>query len=35
VKGSGVDKPPPIDIKTLIDTMPDRVSLAGMAPVGK
>ncbi|HEX4301762.1 MAG TPA: hypothetical protein VHZ78_03155 [Rhizomicrobium sp.] len=35
VKGSGIDKPPPIDIKNLIDTMPDRISFAGMTPVGR
>ena len=35
VKGSGIDKPPPVDIKALIDTIPDRVSFGGMVPVGR
>jgi hypothetical protein len=35
VKGTGIDKPPPIDIKALIDNMPDRTTFAGMTPVGK
>ena len=35
VKGSGLDQAPPVDIKSLIDTMPDRVSFEGMVPVGR
>jgi hypothetical protein len=35
IKGSGIDHPPPVDIKNLIDTMPDRISFEGMTPVGK
>jgi hypothetical protein len=33
--GSGIDAPPPIDIKSLIDGMGDQVSFQGMIPVGK
>jgi hypothetical protein len=32
VKGSGIDKPPPIDIKALIDAMPDQVPFVPMKP---
>ena len=35
VKGSGLDHPPPVDIKSLIDTMPDRIRFDGMVPVGR
>jgi hypothetical protein len=35
VKGSGIDQPPPIDVKSLLDNMGDQVSFAPMAPVGK
>ncbi|MEI9992216.1 MAG: hypothetical protein WDM86_19525 [Rhizomicrobium sp.] len=35
VRGSGIDKPPPVDIKSLIDAMPDRAPLAAMVPVGR
>ena len=35
VKGTGIDAPPPVDIKALIDQMPDQVSLQPMAPVGR
>ncbi len=35
VKGSGIDNPPPVDIKALIDAMPDRAPLAAMVPVGR
>ncbi len=35
VSGSGVDAPPPVDIKALIDQMPDQVSLQPMTPVGR
>ncbi|HEY0301142.1 MAG TPA: hypothetical protein VGC36_07420 [Rhizomicrobium sp.] len=34
-KGSGIDHPPPVDIKSLIDHMPDRIALQGMVPVGR
>ncbi|MEI9884952.1 MAG: hypothetical protein WDN08_00395 [Rhizomicrobium sp.] len=34
-KGSGIDHPPPVDIKSLIDTIPDRIALQGMVPVGR
>jgi hypothetical protein len=33
-KGSGIDAPPPIDIKALIDNMGDQVPFQGMAAVG-
>ena len=33
--GSGRDDPPPVDIKALIDQMPDQVSLRPMMPVGR
>ncbi len=32
VKGSGLDTPPPIDIKALIDAMPDQVAFQPMKP---
>ena len=35
VKGTGIDKPPPVDIKSLIETIPDRAPLAAMVPVGR
>jgi hypothetical protein len=35
VKGSGIDHPPPIDVKALIDAMGDRISFEGMRPVGR
>ncbi len=35
VKGSGIDHPPPVDIKNLIDTMPERINFEGMTPVGR
>ena len=35
VKGSGIDHAPPVDIKYLIDTIPDRAPLAAMVPVGR
>jgi hypothetical protein len=35
VKGSGIDQPPSVDIKGLIDAMGDRVSFQGMVPVGR
>jgi hypothetical protein len=31
-KGTGIDTPPPVDIKTLIDAMPDRVAFTPMKP---
>ena len=34
VKGSGIDRPPPVDIKTLIDNMPDRVPFVQRGPDG-
>jgi hypothetical protein len=34
-KGSGIDQPPPIDIKALIDATPDQVSFEPMKPVGR
>ena len=34
-RGSGIDTPPPVDIKTLIDSMPNQVSFQGMVPVGR
>jgi hypothetical protein len=34
-KGSGIDQPPPIDVKSLIDGMGEQVSFQGMTPVGK
>ena len=34
-RGSGIDQPPPIDVKSLIDGMGDQVSFQGMTPVGK
>ena len=35
VKGSGIDVPPLVDVKSLIDQMPDQVPLAPMATVGR
>ena len=35
VNGSGADHPPNVDVKALIDDIPDRVSFVGMAPVGR
>lgn len=35
VNGSGIDHPPPVDIKALIDAMGERISFAGMTPVGR
>ena len=32
VKGSGIDTPPPVDIKALIDAMPDQVAFQPMKP---
>ena len=32
VKGTGIDTPPPIDIKALIDNMPDQVAFTPMKP---
>ena len=32
VKGSGIDKPPPVDIKALIDAMPYQVPFVPMKP---
>jgi hypothetical protein len=32
VKGSGIDTPPPIDIKALIDTLPQQVAFQPMKP---
>jgi hypothetical protein len=33
-KGSGIDTPPPIDVKALIDNMGDQVTFQGMKPRG-
>jgi hypothetical protein len=33
-KGSGVDDPPPVDVKALIENMGEQVSFQGMTPVG-
>ena len=33
-KGSGIDTPPPVDVKALIDGMGDQVPFQGMAAVG-
>ena len=33
-KGSGIDTPPPVDVKSLIDSMGDQVPFQGMAAVG-
>ena len=35
VKGSGLDTPPPVDIKALIDSVPQQVALDVMRPVGR
>ena len=32
VKWSGIDDPPPVDIKALIDSMPDQVAFQPMKP---
>ena len=32
VKGTGIDTPPPVDIKSLIDSMPDQVAFTPMKP---
>ncbi len=32
VKGTGIDNPPPVDIKALIDSMPDQVAFQPMKP---
>jgi hypothetical protein len=34
-KGTGIDNPPPVDIKPLIDNMGERVPFQGMTPVGR
>ncbi len=34
-RGSGIDVAPPVDIKALIDNIPERVSFQGMTPVGR
>jgi hypothetical protein len=34
VKGSGIDAPPPVDVKSLIDDMGDQVTFSGMSAVG-
>ena len=34
-KGSGVDDPPPVDVKSLIDAMGEQVPFQGMAAVGR
>ena len=34
VKWSGIDNPPPVDVKSLIDAMGDQVPFAGMVAVG-
>ena len=35
VKWSGIDHPPPVDIKALIETMGPQVAFQGMTPVGR
>ncbi|HWD48612.1 MAG TPA: hypothetical protein VG309_01715 [Rhizomicrobium sp.] len=35
VSASGIDTPPPVDVKSLIDAMGDQVALQPMAPVGR
>ncbi len=35
VKGSGIDAPPEVDVKALIDQRPDRVGFTPMVTVGK
>jgi hypothetical protein len=32
VKGTGIDNPPPVDIKALIDSMPDQIAFQPMKP---
>jgi hypothetical protein len=32
VKGTGINDPPPVDIKTLIESMPDQVAFTPMKP---
>ena len=34
-KSTGIDNPPPVDVKALIDAMGDRVPFEGMAAVGR
>jgi hypothetical protein len=34
IRGTGIDQPPPIDIKSLIDTMPDRIPFVQTGPGG-
>jgi len=34
-KGSGIDDPPPVDVKSLIDAMGEQVPFQGMAAVGR
>lgn len=34
-KGTGIDDPPPIDVRGLIENMGERVSFQGMIPVGR
>jgi hypothetical protein len=34
-QGTGIDQPPEIDVKSLIDNMGDQVSFSGMTPVGR
>ncbi len=35
VRGSGIDDPPPVDIRALIDAMPDQVAFQPMKPSGR
>jgi hypothetical protein len=35
VKGTGIDTPPPIDIRALIESMPNQVAFTPMTPVGR
>ncbi len=35
VKGTGTDDQAPVDIKALIDAMPERINFEGMTPVGR
>ena len=35
VKGSGIDRAPPVDVKSLIENMSDRIGFQGMTPVGR
>ena len=34
-RGTGIDQPPPIDVKALIDGIGNQVNFQGMTPVGK